>query len=152
MTRARTISSLFIFLSTYLSASLCFPLPKLRAIMNASIFHLVPSARPSRPLPPPISSAALPPPSLRSCPYFLVPFFSGAPFTCYRPLANGTRLPFAFIHPCIWTGRRDLCPPRSRRRHANPSPTFSFFATRIDIPCGPPPPPHVPRPHAMLKN
>lgn len=51
------------------SLSLCFPLPKLRAIMNASIFYLVPSARPycSRPF-------LLPLPR-RSCPYFLVQFF-----------------------------------------------------------------------------
>lgn len=46
-----SLSSPFLFSP---SLSLCFPLPKLRAIMNASIFYLVPSARPylSRPLPP----------------------------------------------------------------------------------------------------
>lgn len=38
--------SLSLFFLFSLSLSLCFPLPKLRAIMKASIFHLVPSARP----------------------------------------------------------------------------------------------------------
>lgn len=50
-----------------LSVSLCFPLAKLRAIMNASIFHLVPSVRPYRSAP---SPPAVP---IFSCHFFFLP-------------------------------------------------------------------------------
>lgn len=87
---------LFPFSSFSLSLSLCFPLPKLRAIMNASIFYLVPSARPycsHPPSHPPLCSLSRD----EAVPIFSCNFFLPTPFTRYRPLANGMRLPFAFI-------------------------------------------------------
>lgn len=134
------------FLSLFLSHSLCFPLPKLRAIMNASIFYLVPSARPycSR-LPSFPSATKL---SLFSRAIFFLP----TPFTRYRPFANGTRLPFAFIRSGVPASDQracGLCPyprplpsaivpptraspswrfiPRDADRHS----TFSLLSTNI---------------------
>lgn len=113
--------------------------------MNASIFHLVPSVRPYR--------FTIPscPTRRRDHPYFLVPFLffcPSTPFSRYRSLANGTRLPFAFIHR-VRAGHparasRDLCcsplsllflTPRDRvgdtreRASKRARPDVSFFAT-----------------------
>lgn len=64
--------------------------------MNASIFYLVPSARPycsHPPSHPPLFSLSRD----EAVPIFSCNFFLPTPFTRYRPLANGMRLPFAFI-------------------------------------------------------
>lgn len=133
--------SLFPFPSFAQSLSLCFPLLKLRAIMNASIFHLVPSALTAF-VPTPLAIPLLL--HAEAVPIFLVQFFSFqlAPFTRYRSLANGTRLPFAFIRNGVPAsdGLAD-CRPISatfalldrvddtRGTH----PDVSFLATGIDI-------------------
>lgn len=90
--------------------------------MNASIFYLVPSARPY--------CSCLPSCSLprdEAVPIFSCNFFLPTPFTRYRPLANGTRLPFAFIQNGVPASDRRS---RGLRPYPRPLPSAIVSATR----------------------
>lgn len=140
-----------LFLSLFLS--LCFPLPKLQAIMNASIFHLVPSARSYRSFLPSFLFF-LPKLSL----FFRAIFISSlAPFTRYRPRS-------LMAHDCLsrlssvsvassglWTSR-DLCPQRSCMSATRANPSWRFISRDADRHSPSPPALHPAIRYATLQN